>query len=174
MPLIVVEGVDGSGKTTLIQSFRQVAKRHCLILSRSGPPKVQSDLLEPLYAISNLGKSQIPLIVDRHPLISEPIYGPICRGKSMIESVFDEGHAHLYVSTLANRIIYCRPEMDTIMKSARREKQMEGVIDNLWALYQKYDQVMTNLSRLGTLVIPYDWTLDQSIDLNNLFLGVSA
>jgi hypothetical protein len=61
--------------------------------------------------------------------------------------------------------------MEDIEKLARREKQMPGVLDNLWILYQAYDQTMASLARSGATVVTYDWTRDDFTDLNHLFLG---
>jgi len=172
MPLIVIEGVDGSGKTTLVQNFRQVAARHCLILSRSGPPKHPSDLLSSISWINRMADSSVPIIVDRHPLISEPIYGPIVRGSSMIEDVYSEDQAFEIIANRANRIIFCRTDLDTSMRASRRERQMEGVHEQYGALYQKYDHAMARIvSQYKGNVVPYDWTFDQSVDFNQLFFG---
>ena len=171
MPLIIVEGVDGSGKTTLIQNFRQVASRLCWLLFRSGPPQGTEDLVDTVRYIERSSLFSVPLIVDRHPLISETIYGPIVRGKSLIEDYWTRDRALQRVVDTAVRVIHCRPPMEDIEKLARREKQMPGVLDNLWILYQAYDQTMASLARSGATVVTYDWTRDDFTDLNHLFLG---
>lgn len=172
MPLIVVEGVDGSGKTTLIQNFRQATSKHSLIISRSGPPSCKEDLLTTLYGITNLGRREVPIIVDRHPLISEPIYGPIIRGKSYVDPPFNRENALEYVAATAHRVIYCKTDLETAQRASRRERQMDGVHDKYWALYQAYDKYMESLRRLGLRVIDYDWTQPHNTpDLNSLFLG---
>lgn len=171
MPLIIVEGVDGSGKSTLVQNFRQTATQHCLILSRSGPPRSAHDLLRPLSLIHAISNS-VPLILDRHPLISEPIYGPIVRGKSFIDPPFDREKALAFTAARADRVIYCKTDLETAQKASRRERQMEGVHEQYWALYQAYDAYMEDLRRLGMRVITYDWTQPHnSPEINQLFLG---
>jgi deoxyadenosine/deoxycytidine kinase len=172
MPLIIVEGVDGSGKTTLVQNFRQVAKKLCWIFSRSGPPTGSIDLLMTAQFLARGAQYETPLIVDRHPWVSEPIYGPIIRGKSLIEEVYPRERALEAVASLANRVIYCKTDLETAQKASRRERQMEGVHEQYWALYQAYDAYMEDLRRLGVRVITYDWTQPHnSPELNQLFLG---
>lgn len=171
MPLIIVEGVDGAGKTTLIQNFRQVASKHCFIISRSGPPKTTEDCLRPM-ALFHAASRNSPIIVDRHPLISEPIYGPIIRGVSMVDPPFNWELAIQMVAQVADRVIYCKTDLETAQKASRRERQMDGVHDKYWALYQAYDQYMESLARLGVKVVEYDWTAPHNTpDLNQLFLG---
>lgn len=173
MPLIVVEGVDGAGKTTLIQNFRQQAKKLCWLFSRSGPPQGSVDLLMTVQYLARGSYYEIPLIADRHPLISEPIYGPITRGKSLIENAYSREHALDEAASQVNRIIYCKTDLETAQKASRRERQMTGVHEHYWALYQAYDKVMDDLRKRGAVVIDYDWTSDLgTIDLNQLFLGV--
>lgn len=172
--LIVVEGVDGSGKTTLIQNFRQVAKQLCWIFSRSGPPQGPSDLLSTIGLLDRARYYSIPLITDRHPLISEPIYGPIIRGKSLIEEDWPEALGHKYLGGLVSRVIYCKPSLETARKSSRRERQIEGVHEKYRDLYQAYDKAMENLRFLGIHVVEYDWTSPIQPDFNQLFLGVTS
>jgi len=177
MPLIIVEGVDGSGKTTLIQNFRQVASRLCWLFARSGPPQGPNDLDETIRYLSLHRRYQTPLITDRHPLISEPIYGPICRDKSLIESLgWSREEALNQIAHTADRVIYCRPELEVAIKASRVQRQMEGVEQQFWALYQAYDKAMQDLLQRGVNVIRYDWH-DENLrgslsDLNRLFLGV--
>jgi hypothetical protein len=171
VPLIIVEGVDGSGKTTLIQNFRQVASRLCWIFARSGPPQSVLDLDETIRYLSRNRYYKTPLITDRHPLISEPIYGPIIRGKSLIEEYWDREEALDQIAAIADRVIYCRPDLQIALRSSKREPQMPGVHEQYWALYQAYDKAMEDLLRRKVKVLPYDWSFDQSVDLNQLFLG---
>ena len=170
MPLIVVEGVDGAGKTTLIQNFRQQAKQLCWLFARSGPPQGSVDLLMTVQYLSRGAQYEIPLIADRHPLISEPIYGPITRGKSLIENAYSRDRALDEIASIVNRVIYCKTDLETAQKASRRERQMAGVHEHYWSLYQAYDQSMESLRRLGVPVLEYDWT-QPNPDLNQLFLG---
>jgi len=170
MPLIVVEGVDGAGKTTLIQNFRQQAKQLCWLFARSGPPRGSVDLYMTIQILARGSQYEIPLIADRHPLISEPIYGPITRGKSYIEEAYSRDRALDAIANTASRIIYCKPDLEVAQKASRRERQMDGVHEHYWALYQAYDQSMESLRRLGVKVVDYDWTSPPA-DLNQLFLG---
>lgn len=176
MPLIVVEGVDGSGKTTLIQNFRQVASRLCWTFARSGPPQGTEDLIQTVRFVSRHTAYNIPLICDRHPLISEPIYGPIVRGKSLIEGYWDREEALDKIAATVDRVIYCRPDLDIAFHSAKKNKQMPGVEEQYWALYQAYDRTMEDLLQRKVNVIRFDWDYDARhgmvSDLNRMFLGV--
>lgn len=109
--MIVVEGPDGAGKTTLIRTLQEhldlpIAPR---VVTKYAEAMV--DLRE--WVDRNLAEGFQQTIFDRHRLISETIYGPILRDEQ--ESGFSE------LSWLAPRmkqfyqiqpiIIYCLPPL---------------------------------------------------------------
>jgi adenylate kinase family enzyme len=153
--LVIVEGPDGSGKTTLVRKIRErgdgpqfwcmsaagryrsaeAANRFCLWL-RARPPEVR-------------------LLFDRFPLISERVYGPVVR-KALWENNLTVPFAtDDYDRSLGQRllqldldpiIIYARVPYDDLARTVRLERQMTGVIGNLEALYREYETVMKRLS----------------------------
>jgi broad-specificity NMP kinase len=80
MGLIVIEGPDGSGKSTLAQRLRDECDRYMWFLRASTYPR---DLLELQGAVDLLHYAKMmrfPTVTDRHPIISEMIYGHVRRG----------------------------------------------------------------------------------------------
>lgn len=115
--MIVVEGPDGAGKTTLINRLREdlgveVAPR---VVSKDTEAMV--DLLR--WVHTNLRMGWQPTLFDRHRLISEPIYGPIVRGH--LEQGFDDVvwfHEALKKFYLIEPvIIYCLPSFETVWRN---------------------------------------------------------
>jgi deoxyadenosine/deoxycytidine kinase len=82
MSLIVVEGVDGSGKTTLVSELSEQLGHECVVKHR-GPLKLhplveyQHDLLK--YEPSN----EVHFVCDRWH-IGEMVYGPLYRGETRL------------------------------------------------------------------------------------------
>ena len=130
--MIVVEGPDNSGKSTLISKLTQ--KLGLTLLDRPhGPPKDASELrkrikdLEPQY---NNKKA----IIDRHPIIGESIYGPVLRNHNMLTSIKDYEILRKTFWTSDIFIIYCRPPMDKIMNMETHQVKDYDTPEHLRAL----------------------------------------
>jgi hypothetical protein len=139
--MIIVEGCDGSGKDTLIQSLASyfqlpVHERACT--SEGGP-------IDDLYSWVQrdvLRLQEQPLsIYNRHPLVSEYIYGPIVR--QFLPQEFTTTNAHLLIRMLAQRsfLIVCEPPMHEVahnLSAQPHNAQMPGVFDHFPQIYSAY------------------------------------
>jgi hypothetical protein len=67
-------------------------------------------------------------ITDRINLISELIYGPVCRGASRLSQ---EQYAEILPDFLELKplIFFCKPRKETILKGIRDQFQMDGVAE---------------------------------------------
>lgn len=165
MGLIVVEGPDGAGKTTLIRNLRNSTKRHFLTLHRSGPPGTIANVRAYLELTRHAARSDLPVICDRHPLISEPIYGQVLRGHNLIEQHFSNEFVGDLLRDDVDRIIYCRPRSATIRESLKKEKQLDGIPEHIDRIIKAYDYYIQHLEedfRIPTIY--YSWN-----DLNNMY-----
>lgn len=159
--MILVEGMDNSGKTTLIQTLIRESKgrgylRALVSLGPSKPEHEQRD-----WARTQLFSSGNPIIYDRFLPICDIVYGGVLRGGSIwtINSPYLKE-----LKQLKNPlIIYCRPPKETILSFADGRAQMKGVVEKGEALVDEYDGVMSYLSALGFEIIKFDYTKD-SID----------
>ncbi|MGB2791309.1 MAG: hypothetical protein WBC29_02030 [Candidatus Moraniibacteriota bacterium] len=80
MKIIIVEGVDGSGKTTLVNELSQHAPDNTII-THCGPLK-KHPLHEYLRPLEQLGSDDV-FIADRWH-VGEMVYGPLYRGVSRL------------------------------------------------------------------------------------------
>lgn len=149
--MIILEGPDNSGKSTL---GRKLAKKFDLVLKHSIRPDkswVTHEVLR--HSRSQLIPSRI--IQDRVYAISEYIYGNIIRGHTALGPFHAQALRDLY--SRDHLIIYCRPQMKTILNNKGRD-QMEGVLDHHEAIVKEYDDVMGDIARYSSnRVISYDW-----------------
>lgn len=146
---LIVEGVDGSGKTTLIRELVKWAKPiegrsftiHEKASTSTGGPV--PDLDQWVYDDTGLMPYLPCSIYDRHPLISEPIYGPICRGQVPGRFRVDSW-VEIMRQSVANYalVIWCHPPLDNIRQVIGNEDHMPGVTDNLAKLYDAYTRAM--------------------------------
>lgn len=136
--IIIIEGPDGSGKTTLVNFLGKelgvgIAPR---VVSKDTEAMV--DLKE--WVDKNLDQGKVPQIFDRHRLISETIYGPIVRGTA--QPGFSElswmGPRLKRFYDLEPLIIYCLPPLETVKKNLSDDPDNITVKHLTEAIYQSY------------------------------------
>lgn len=149
--MIIVEGCDNSGKTTLVAKLAQDLQ----LLSINNRKRPQSLEEVNYYTLHMVQLSMYhSTIFDRWQPISEPIYGPVCRGIDLIDS---NSLARLLAITQEAKplVIYCRPSLSTILNFGDRG-QMEGVVQHGAELVSCYDSAMKTIA--GILpVVKYDY-----------------
>jgi len=96
----------------------------------------------------------IPIFVDRLPIISEYIYGPVLRGKCQHGLKLQQMAAILRDAF----IIYCRPNWAALAVAVKRENQLEGVLANHHVIVKAYDELMGRLELECVRVHRYDYT----------------
>lgn len=176
--IVVVEGPDGAGKSTLIDNLRVQSKRHFVALRRSGPPDHPAEITSVINWINTMRDGLVPLICDRHPLISEPIYGMTLRGSNILSNVYSVEDLKSMFKYI-DRVIYCRPPDRTILSKMHENAQLKGVTEHIEKIIDLYDKTMMLLEEWGVRVIAYDWTgadltrkfTGRTCDLHNLFFG---
>lgn len=146
--MIIVEGPDGAGKSTLrerIQEDFNIELGPRASHSTNGPVPnltkwVDHDLME-------WGSSPLK-IYDRYPLISEPIYGTIVRGE--VDDKFTSSWLRNRINLMRSMslVIWCLPPLDVVRNNVHDplDPQMNGVqanIDAIWMLYSMHASMWT-------------------------------
>ena len=136
---IIVEGMDGSGKTTLVDRLLgELGPDHSyLIRNDRGPSADLRAFWTDTLGVNPPGRVAIH---DRF-FYPELVYGPILRGRYSVESGIIQYVAQ-YLRYFAF-LIYCRPPNDVIFRGVNVEPQMAGVLNNFDALLNQYDTIMT-------------------------------
>jgi len=98
--MIIVEGVDNSGKSTLVNYLASVLD--CPVQGSEGPPQYEGEMNDRLARYSHLPANTI---FDRHPIISQTIYGTM---RSHHDAFQPEWLEWLY-GEIKPTIIYCDP-----------------------------------------------------------------
>jgi tRNA uridine 5-carbamoylmethylation protein Kti12 len=135
--MIIVEGMDNTGKSTLVQHLAEKFKL-CKVATYHKP---QSLVMIHDYDFW-LSLCPQPLILDRHPAISDLIYGNVLRGISYITERESRAWSKDHL------IIYCRPAADIILKSFEDRPQLGGVKENLLKLLLFYDTYMEDIKHV--------------------------
>lgn len=158
--MIVVEGPDGAGKSTLV---RKLVDEFSLPVHERASEGV-SGPVDNLYEWAHrdvVSMSDQPLsIYDRHPLLSEYVYGPICRSK--LPPGFTTTNAHLLVRMMAPRVlvVLCRPPSERLRASVSVQRDMVGVTEHIERIASAYDAL--RIFWPGR-VITYDYTSESSL-----------
>lgn len=131
--MIVIEGFDGAGKTTLIQRLQLDLPYH-LILRTSGPPPDSESLYRALGVFEKVSTYSGLILTDRHPEISESIYGPTLRGSSFL----------VQPPQLNNTtgLVYCRPTINETFFRNLGKGHIDGVTEKTRDLIFAYDRFM--------------------------------
>jgi thymidylate kinase len=153
---VVIEGPDGSGKSTLIENLRGDQTKAYFVILRASRYPPDGRGYPYVYAARELARDFIyPVICDRFHPISESVYAPVLRGG-------DEWNLRTILFDLetVDLIVYCRPPAKTIHEGVKQNKQLAGVVEKTDDLIDRYDRLMDHLMREGHKVLTYDWTVD--------------
>lgn len=136
--MIIIEGADGAGKTTLIHRLMEetglpLHERHCT--SEGGP---KDNLYEWAKQDVTTWHEQPMSIYDRHPLISEYIYGGLLRGGVDEDFLTVEAQELIERMNREALVIFCIPPYEVLAQNTKVNEQMPGVKQNLENLYWAY------------------------------------
>lgn len=138
--MIIFEGPDGGGKSRLIERIMgdvplPKAPRFATSL---GGPKENLGLLV-FEDLKNQAQMDFPQIYDRHPLVSEYIYGHTIPGRA-VNPYFLYESARTLRQTVARSalVVWCLPPLHYVVKAAQNGQHMPGVADNIEKIYEGY------------------------------------
>jgi Cdc6-like AAA superfamily ATPase len=153
--VIILEGPDGSGKTTLSRKLSEI--HNIPVMKRD-----QQDAF--LWTMAEMSSWALVglRIYDRFPLVGEYIYGPIRRGHVAPEFEMT------YPPTVAMHtrflqdclIVYCRPPIETILGNVRETAQPTDIVRHIRRAITEYDGLFTHLPH-----VMYDYTDGKPEDL---------
>lgn len=156
--MIIVEGPDGAGKTTLIETIRksypdlQIAPR---VVSKDAEAMV--DLQS--WVNINLANGFQYELFDRHRLISEFVYGPLLRKKQSAGFTSLSWVANSLARFYALRpvVIYCLPPLEVIENNLRGDESNRVVWEHVEGMYTSYLH-RASLDAISIGAILYDYT----------------
>jgi hypothetical protein len=173
--MIIFEGPDGAGKTTLIKSFQGLTGFPIAERVVSKDAEAMTDLRRWVWDNVQMGFQE--RIFDRHRLISEFIYGPILRTEQ--EPGFNDPDWVLSMTGRFYRlrpiIVYCIPPLHTVRHNLLGDEDNRVVWDHIDAIYTAYLQrAMTDYTLRPYNTIIHDYTQALEGETEGLILGLLA
>jgi len=177
--IIIVEGMDGTGKTVLVQQLaHRLEIKPRKFVGSLGPSddyrlalvsRTRSEITE--LEIASAEGRPIKRLYDRFPLISEAVYGSVLRGHNCFGGLYYPLRSRLLA--LKTVIIYCRPNRDVIQANVQQGPQMSGVLEHFGELLDAYDKLFVELteSPVNSYITVYDYTRDDVQDLISRIRG---
>ena len=159
--LVILEGPDGAGKTTLAQELAdeyRAAGRSSTIV-HAGPPIAGSKEILPtmLYRALNKFKSYEVVIMDRSPM-SEMIYGSVLRG----EILGSTGEWRVWADVQAGKVGWYEPvEVDLLLLDASDATLLHrayGVRGEDYVPPEKFLDIVNSYRSLYDTVLWEQWT----------------
>lgn len=157
--LFIIEGPDGSGKSTLIKKLRESLPQYAAFISTTSRPSDLGDILG-YMDWTTYPRRDLIIFCDRYPLISEMIYGPILRGTSLIKGTVKDFEKYLRFQSAY--IINCRPPSKQIKKNIKKNDQRGGVVECIDGIIKRYDDLMADISdETGIPILHHDYTSEK-------------
>lgn len=166
--MIIVEGPDGAGKTTLIQTLVEATGLPVAPRVVSKDTEAMTDLVK--WTEENVAKGFQATIFDRHRLFSEPIYGPVLRS-TLTPEFSDPEWFYAQLSQLYDSdpfIIYCLPPFHTVLSNvlgSEDNKVFHGDLQAIQAIWGGYLNKAVTESTFRTRTFMYDYTDHEDVHL---------
>jgi hypothetical protein len=174
--MIILEGPDAAGKTTLIQ--RLSGDLGVPIAQKLIGHDTQPLMDERSWVYASLEGGFKRQLYDRHWLISEPIYGPVL-GRQFGKGLFD----HESMQFLNQRLhgiqpitIWCLPDLATVIENLSGDKDNEVIFDHIEQIYESYWYEMARWPASNSRVWDYESSdaennYDSICDFMNFYVG---
>lgn len=148
--LVVLEGVDGGGKTTLADTLRSRLKMDYIHVTNPEPgDNVFAHHFNPIRGVKG------NTIIDRLHW-SDDVYGAVLRGgPGLTDQEF--GFLDGYLASRAGVFVLCAPPLDVVLENVAKvpggKNHADATAIRIWDEYQKP-------SRSFLTVLTYDYTTD--------------
>lgn len=164
--MIILEGMDGSGKTHLAAALTKDLGLPMAERASSSIGGPIADLFDWVNRDIDCLHTRPLSIYDRHPLISEFIYGPVVRG------TIDDRFLRMWFQRRLHKwrdnafVVFCDPGDEAMGRNLAEDiNQMPGVAENFNRLACAYRCFFANYTGQWTLwnytrPQTYDWLLD--------------
>lgn len=151
--MIIIEGMDNTGKTSLLNKLADVFKVTKVRLENA-PTATESEFRN--YLWFNLTRTDHNQCIYDRFLLSELVYGPILRNNVRLDGWENEGALEL-LAYKRPLIIYCKRTREQILETFGEREQLNGVEENIDGILSNYEYFLGKLKEKGALIYEYDY-----------------
>jgi thymidylate kinase len=158
--LVILEGPDGAGKTTLGQELHARLGVH---ITNHGPYKGEAQIWRHYFESMLPAYSGVRDVILDRCWIAEPIYGKVYRGGLNRIEPWQLRILEYVADNCKLRVVLCLPPVTECIRNFNSRREME-MLDNeaqLVAVYNEYAEAWKKLSAWAE-VIRYDYTRDDA------------
>lgn len=163
--MIVVEGPDGSGKTTLIRHLTQLLEVE--LVPKAVSSEMNAEVPLPDYIKDQLSRGFGPRLYDRFALISGPIYGPLFGMKppnDIFMDLFQASKWQAKMSQVNPLVIYCLPHHRVVehnLVNSDETTNFDQVVTFMKAYWCYFMKVASDRATVDRNIYVYDYENDQ-------------
>jgi thymidylate kinase len=162
--LIVIEGPDGAGKSTLARELS--SSWGFSIAGTRGP---DDNVREKVYtALGQAVSGEGPIKIYDRLFFSELVYGRILRGKLLFNAI-ESLYIKRMLAALRCPVIFCLPPYEEVLKNIQNSDQMDGVEDNIHKIYKAYEGYFTGFGG-NRMISDYTRGVDKNPDVIQRYL----
>ena len=176
MNTIVLDGPDGSGKTSLAQKLVNGHGYHKLHFGVPSAADLSSELsMFHFYfdALYKANRERDRVVADRSHL-SEPIYGPVMRGGTKL-TYRVEALVERYLEAIDAQVVICLPPYRISFNNWVRRKGEEYVkhVDDFKRIYAGYERLLFNRKRNRNFIW-YDYTRHDAVGFVSALTSITG
>ena len=166
--MIVVEGPDGAGKTTLINVLAETFDLPIEERVVSKETKALTDLR--VWTDRNLEAGFVFKLFDRHRLISDPVYRWAIPTKQPDKDLYEVNWLEKSLERFQDIdpiIIFCMPPLETVMANLLDDPDNREVVSHILRIYYSYNLQYAYLKSYGSFssVYWFDYTKPSATEL---------
>lgn len=147
--MVIIEGPDASGKSTLISYLLGEFGDQLELAESSKGDRNAPEWREPVNVRKRTYTALSQAVIGTHRVqvhdrlfFSELVYGEVLRGGACFRWK-EQQHILRVLTALSPPVVLCLPPVEAYLACLPHEKQMEGVIENSLAIYRKYEALCT-------------------------------
>lgn len=151
--IIIVEGMDGTGKTTLVNYLGGQLR---LQVDKSPGPIGIEEYRAWIDSTIRREKAGEKWIYDRHAFFSDQVYSILRKENNhQVYSLVTVSQMRALINCNPT-VIYCRPFEETLLEKLLDKDQMEGVPEHWEDLLRRYDELMKEMEQYFNIIY-YNW-----------------